>query len=80
MLDNATLQSLLNPPKRQAKGIGKALIHGEWVTLTKKMDVGHFEGNVGTKRRTRKGATRVNANGRRFYCNIESEVSAYIIY
>lgn len=36
---------------------------------------GRYEGKVGTMRRTRKGATRRNANGRRFYNGLDQVVA-----
>lgn len=82
MLDQVTIQSLYaskaSKPK-QRKPLGKVLTSEGWQTVYKKTDYdyGAFEGRVGSIRRSRKGATRRLANGRRYYINVTNEVVAY---
>lgn len=44
----------------------------------KNLDVGHFEGRAGSIRRSRKGATRRLANGRRYYVQGDCIILAYL--
>jgi hypothetical protein len=65
------------------KSLGKVFIEVEGKLVSQPVykmgdfDFGKFEGKAGSIRRSRKGASRRLANGRRRYVNLTNEVIAY---
>lgn len=76
MLDRATLDAIFATKasrKRKPQGKGKAFVRGEdgltsqVIMRMGDVNLGKFEGNVGSVKRSRKGRTYHAPNGRRFY-------------
>lgn len=85
-LSNEHIATLLSPKRGQVSKSStgrQALVRAADGTLDKVAvsvlsSVGYFEGKQGTIRRSRKGATRIQPNGSRYYCpNFDQEVIAY---
>jgi hypothetical protein len=81
-MDNELLKALLAGAPKKNRSTGYALVKRdgqlERVPLSE-VDIGAFQGKAGTIRRSRKGAMRRQANGRRFYAPYgKSEVVAYL--
>ncbi len=81
-LSDAAIKMLFAPKPRKLRTSKRYMVTNTSEGLVREpfatSEIAHYEGKVGTVRRSRKGKTQRQANGRRFYVpNFDKEVVAY---